>query len=306
MLQNLTKAELVIDVNNLKKQFEDKVVVKDISLQVKHGEIFGFIGPNGAGKTTTIRMLCGLLTPDGGSGTCLGYNILTQSKLIKYHMGYMSQYFGLYKDLTVYENLHFFADLYGLKNAKQHIAKYLDMVHLKSRKNQLAGSLSAGWKQRLSLAAALLHEPFLLLLDEPTANIDPKFTREFWELIHNLSDEGITILLSSQNMEEVQQCDRITYMCDGKLLFTGTIQEIIQQVNLTTWLVEGKHLTLLARQLQATSGVDQVLMFHDALHISSKNDELLNLAIEPYKKFSHFQWKRIDPTLEDIFVWLTS
>ncbi len=296
----------IIDVEQLSKKFDKRQAVTDLNLRIGYGEIFGFLGPNGAGKTTSLRMLCGLITPDSGSGQCVGYDILTKSRDIKALVGYMSQHFGLYRNLTVYENMQFFAEVYGLLDKKSRIEQYLYRLDLTGRKNQIAGTLSGGWKQRLSLAVALLHDPILLLLDEPTASIDPKSRREFWELMHQLAGEGITILLSSHNMEEVLKCDRIAYMCDGRTLMAGTIEEIIETVHLTTWAIEGANLLMLSRQLEASPGVDQVLMFHNSLHVSSKNEEKLFQALKPYIDHKHYKGKKIQSTLEDIFVWLSS
>lgn len=221
---------LIIDVKNLNKSFNEKQAVIDVSLQVKCGEIFGFLGPNGSGKTTTIRMLCGLLTPDSGSGNCLGYDILTQSSLIKLQVGYMTQHFSLYEDLTIKENLNFVAGIYELDNANKRVAQCLENLGLTARKNELAKNLSGGWKQRLALAAALLHDPKLLLLDEPTAGVDPKARREFWDYIHQLSQQGITTLVSTHYMDEAERCSRIAYVMYGHLLMHGTAEELIQKV----------------------------------------------------------------------------
>ena len=302
----MQKKKWIIDVNHLGKTFTNKQAVKNLNLQIAYGEIFGFLGPNGAGKTTSLRMLCGLITPDSGYGQCVGYDVLTQSRLIKTFVGYMSQSFGLYNDLTVYENLQFFAEIYGLINKKAQIEKYLHKFDLFPHKNQVTGTLSGGWKQRLSLAITLLHDPLLLLLDEPTANIDPKARRDFWIMMHGLSKEGITILLSSHNMDEVQRCDRIAYMSEGVTLMAGTIDEIIARVNLTTWAIKGKNLMMLSHQLEALPSIGQVLMFHDSLHISSKNPEVLARALEPYLANGNYTGKIIHPTLEDVFVWLSS
>jgi ABC-2 type transport system ATP-binding protein len=295
---------LIIDVHNLQKSFSDVYAVKNISLQVKRGEIFGFLGPNGSGKTTTIRMLCGLLTPDSGSGTCLGYDILTQSSEIKEHVGYIPQYFGLYKQLTVYENLEFLAELFGLIDRHARVKNALEYFQLTKYRDQLAGTLSGGWKQRLSLAAALLHDPFLLLLDEPTASTDPKARRDFWEIIHTLSSEGVTVLLSSHNMDEVERCHRIAYVSEGQLLMVGEIKSFISNINLTTWHVKGNNLTLLAKQLREIDGIDQVITFFDTLHVSSQDEDALMKGIIPYLNNPNYKWNVAETALEDAFVWL--
>lgn len=296
---------LIINVKNLGKKFEDQAAVVNVDLQVRPGEIYGFLGPNGSGKTTTIRMLCGLLTPDSGSGTCLGYDILTQSKAIRKHVGYIPQFFSLYKQLTVYENILFMAELYGVLDREHATNQIINHLDLTAKKNSLAGGLSGGWKQRLALACALIHQPFLLLLDEPTASVDAESRMDFWEIMRDLSAEGMTILLSSHNMDEIERCHRISYISDGHLLLTGKIKDIIRDLNLLTWRVQGKNLLLLAKQLEITPGVDQVTILLDSLHVSSKNHEALNQAIQPFQSNPNFTWKIIEPFLDDIFVWLT-
>ncbi len=301
----MNHSELIIDVKYLAKSFHDKPAVVDVSLQVGQGEIFGFLGPNGSGKTTTIRMLCGLLTPDNGSGTCMGYDVLTQARLIKQHLGYIPQIFGLYKHLSVYENLILIAELYGIPNKIKKINHVMEQLDLTSRKNQVSGTLSGGWKQRLSLAAALIHDPLLLLLDEPTANVDPKSRSEFWELMQILAMEGMTILLSSHNMDEIGRCNRIAYICNGRLLMEGDINKIITEINLITWEVKGTNILLLAKQLKAIPTIDQVVIFFDRLHVSSQDHAALEQAILPYINNPHFEWKIIETSLEDMFVWLS-
>lgn len=302
----MPEQNLVIDVHNLKKYFNQHLAVKDISLQVKSGEILGFLGPNGSGKTTTIRMLCGLLKPDGGYGTCVNYDVITQSDLIKQHIGYIPQHFSLYKELTVYENILFMAEIYGVLDRKNKAEQIIEQLNLKLYRNHLSGSLSGGWKQRLSLATALIHKPLLLLLDEPTANVDPKSRQEFWDIMHNLSSEGMTILLSSHNMDEVENCHKIVYVYNGKLILSGKIKEIITKVNLTTWIVRGSNLKLLAKQLRQTDGVDQIISFFDTLHVSSRNKNALLKAIKPYKANSNYQWSIIESALDDVFIWLAN
>ncbi|WP_454786102.1 ABC transporter ATP-binding protein [Legionella sp. WA2024007413] len=302
----MDKSNYIIDVSNLTKKFNKYQAVKNLNLKVEYGDIYGFLGPNGAGKTTSLRMLCGLITPDSGSGECVGFDIVKESRQIKALVGYMSQNFGLYKDLTVYENMMFFSEVYGVVDRKNQIEKYLHKFDLEQYKNQIAGTLSGGWKQRLSLAVSLLHDPLLLLLDEPTANIDPKARREFWELMHQLSQEGITILLSSHNLDEVDKCNKIAYMCYGQTLMSGTIEEILNSVNLTTWEIKGRNIAMLSHQLEAIEGVDQVLRFHNTLHVSSKNKEELFEVIKPYIENEFFNGRIIESSLEDVFVWLST
>jgi len=293
----------VIDVCNLSKTFTDQVAVKDVSLHINQGEIFGFLGPNGSGKTTTIRMLCGLLTPDTGSGTCLGFNILTEANSIKRYIGYIPQFFGLYKQLTVYENLLFMAGVYGLEDRQQKINHVMAQLELTARRNQIAGTLSGGWKQRLSLAGAVLHEPTVLLLDEPTASVDPNYRREFWDLIRDFSTTGMTVLLSSQNMDEAELCDRIAYFSEGSLLLSGEARAIIAELKLVTWQVKGSQLRLLAKQLEKQPGIELVITFYDTLHVSGLDEQALQQAIAPY--LTDYKWERIETTLEDVFVWLS-
>jgi len=292
-----------IDVEHLRKEFYGKAVVDDVSLRVKAGEIFGFLGPNGSGKTTTIRMICGLLTPDGGEGWCLGYNIRTEAKLIKTKVGYMTQRFSLYSDLSVYENLDFVARMYNLKPRKEIVQASIDRLGIgRQRQTQLAGTLSGGWKQRLALAAATIHDPKLLLLDEPTAGVDPKARREFWDEIHRLAAEGITALVSTHYMDEAERCHRLAYIAYGKLLVYGSIQDVIAYGRLTTWQVKNGDLTELAGKLRGLPGVTQVAPFGAVLHVGGDNAELLAAAIEPFRKDPRYQWRPIEPSLEDVFI----
>ena len=240
-------SELAIDVEGLTKRFGDKTVVDRFSMQVPRGQIYGFLGPNGSGKTTTIRMICGLLTPDEGRGLVLGHDIARDPELIKREVGYMTQRFSLYEDLSIQENLDFVARMYEVPDRKRRVAVALENLGLASRKGQLAGTLSGGWKQRLALAACLIHEPRLLLLDEPTAGVDPGARREFWEHIHDLAHAGITVLVSTHYMDEAERCHALAYIAYGKLLAHGTIKEVIDQANLATWEVEGQDLMASSR-----------------------------------------------------------
>ncbi|MDE2089130.1 MAG: ABC transporter ATP-binding protein, partial [Gammaproteobacteria bacterium] len=254
----MSGSDYVIQVEGLSKRFGDKVAVDTLSLQVRAGEIYGFLGPNGSGKTTAIRMLCGLLVPDAGRGTCLGFDIRTQSADIKRHTGYMPQSFSLYQDLSVRENLDFVARMYSLKPRVPAVDRCIERLGLGAYRRQLAGNLSGGWKQRLALAACLLHQPRLLLLDEPTAGIDPKARREFWDQVHQLAAEGLAILVSTHYMDEAERCHRLAYLAYGRLLAHGTVREVVQHAGLTTWQVSGAGLAQLARQLRGLPGVEQV------------------------------------------------
>ncbi len=295
---------LAIDVKGINKYFGDKHVVKDLALQVKQGEIFGFLGPNGSGKTTSIRMLCGLLTPDSGEGTCLGLDVLNNSIEIKKQVGYMTQKFSLWDDLTIAENLHFVARMFGMKDRKQAVAQALEELGLTSRQDQLAGTLSGGWKQRLALASCLLHRPKLLLLDEPTAGVDPKARRDFWEEIHRLSAAGITILVSTHYMDEAERCHRLAYIAYGNLLASGTGAEITAAQDLTTWVVSGADAHRHVEALRKLPGVEQVTTFGTALHVSGKDAEVLELAIERFGREHALTTERGAPTLEDAFIHL--
>lgn len=298
-------APLIIDVQGLTKSFGDTKVVDGIDMQVAEGEIYGFLGPNGSGKTTTIRMLCGLLTPDAGTGTCLGHDIISESAKIKLKVGYMTQRFSLYEDLSIRENLAFVASIYGLKKPKQAVRETLEKLGLETRANQLAGALSGGWKQRLALAAAIMHEPKLLLLDEPTAGVDPKARREFWDEIHQLADNGLTVLVSTHYMDEAERCHKICYLAYGKLLARGTVNEVIRQSGLVTWLVSGssqRQINRLARELAGRSGVEMVAPFGATLHVSGANDNALDAAVAPWRGEAGLDWQKVEPTLEDVFI----
>ncbi len=301
----MTEKEIAIDVHGLTKRFGSRTVVHDLSLQVPKGEIFGFLGPNGSGKTTTLRMLCGLLTPDSGSGTCLGYDILTQSDEIKQNVGYMTQRFSLYTDLSIRENLEFVARVYGVPNPRQAAREAIGRLGLSTRSEQLAGELSGGWKQRLALGACILPQPKLLLLDEPTAGVDPKARREFWDEIHNLAAEGITVLVSTHYMDEAERCHEIAYIAFGELLAKGTAKEVVAQSNLSTWIVAGAELHRLATKLETCDGIDMVAPFGAELHVSGRDKRALDAAIEAAKKADGaHQWTRGEPSLEDVFILL--
>ncbi|SAK92324.1 ABC transporter [Caballeronia pedi] len=296
----------VIDVHNLNKHFGDKHVVNDVSLQVARGEIFGFLGPNGSGKTTSIRLMCGLLTPDSGSGTCLGYDIVRESEEIKRNVGYMTQRFSYWEDLTIRENLDFVARIYQMANRREAVDGALEALGLQSRANQLTGSLSGGWKQRLALAACMLHEPKLLLLDEPTAGVDPTARRDFWEELHRLAAKGISVLVSTHYMDEAERCHKLAYIAYGKLLAKGTASEVIASQNLSTWTIQGEHLSALSERLRKTPGVDQTVVFGSALHVSGSDHAALEQAVRDATRDGSTRAERIDTGLEDVFIYLMS
>jgi ABC-2 type transport system ATP-binding protein len=273
---------------------------------VRRGSIYGFLGPNGSGKTTTIRMLCGLLTPDEGEGTCLGFNIRTQQDQIKRRVGYMTQRFSLYQDLSVRENLEFVARLYELPNPVRAAREMIQRLGLDGRETQLAGELSGGWKQRLALGACTLSNPQLLLLDEPTAGVDPKARREFWNEIHALASEGLTALVSTHYMDEAERCHEIAYIAYGELLTHGTVDEVIEHAGLITYTVSGPNLNQLQGELSKRPGVDMVAPFGTSLHVSGRDEKALEAAIAPYRKQRGLTWTRSEPSLEDVFIDLMS
>ena len=297
---------LAIDVQGLSKSFDGKTVVHDLALRVPRGQICGFLGPNGSGKTTSIRMLCGLLKPDSGSGTCLGYDVIRETDAIKRHIGYMTQKFGLYEDLTIQENLQFTARVYGLDRRQDRVEAALERLGLHHRRNQLAGALSGGWKQRLALAACLLHEPELLLLDEPTAGVDPKARRDFWDQIHAMAAQGITVLVSTHYMDEAERCHEIVYIAYGRLLTHGSIRQVIAESGLTTWAVstkgDGGRIATLSQELSGKPGVDAVAAFGAGLHVGGRDAAALERAIAPYRDDAQLAWQRTEPNLEDVFI----
>jgi ABC-2 type transport system ATP-binding protein len=295
-------ADPIIDVRGLTKKYGNRTVVDDFAIRVNRGQIYGFLGPNGSGKTTTIRMLCGLLTPDAGQGQCLGFDIRSQAPQIKRQVGYMTQKFSLYEDLSIAENLDFIARVYEVQNRDKVVDATLERLGLAARRTQLAGSLSGGWKQRLALAACLLHEPKLLLLDEPTAGVDPKARREFWDQIHALAADGLTVLVSTHYMDEAERCHALAYIAYGKLLAQGTAAQLVTQSGLTTWSASGGNLHDLARQLHGLPGVDMVVPFGVTLHVSGADAALLVATLQPFFAQADLAWEQIAPGLEDVFI----
>ena len=299
----LSGQTLAIDVRGMTKRFGERTVVNRIGLEVRRGEIYGFLGPNGSGKTTFIRMLCGLLRADEGSGTCLGYDVIRESESIKAEVGYMTQRFSFYEDLSIAENLDFVARMFAVKNRREAVERSLQRLGLAERRQQLAGQLSGGWKQRLALAACLIHQPKLLLLDEPTAGVDPKARREFWEQIHQLAAEGLTFLITTHYMDEAERCHRVAYIAYGRLLTHGTVPEVIAQARLTTWAVSGPNLHQLAEELRRHPSVRQAVAFGNRLHVSSDDAEALETAIAPFRT-PPYEWHRINSGLEEVFIHL--
>jgi ABC-2 type transport system ATP-binding protein len=295
--------DLAIDVRGMTKRFGNRIAVNRVDLRVRTGEICGFLGPNGSGKTTFIRMLCGLLRPDSGSGACLGYDVIGASENIKRQVGYMTQRFSFYEDLSIAENLEFVARMYSIPNRREAVRESIERLGLTARRNQVAGELSGGWKQRLALAACMIHQPKLLLLDEPTAGVDPKARREFWEEIHRLAAQGLTFLIATHYMDEAERCHRLAFISYGNLLTQGTVAEVIAEARLTTWAVTGPNLPKLAQELQARPGIEQAVAFGGALHASGNDEAAVERAIAPFRT-EHYQWRRVEPGLEDVFIHL--
>ena len=305
-----TLVALAIDVRGLTKRYDGRAVVDDLSIRVERGLIFGFLGPNGSGKTTTIRMLCGLLTPDEGEGTCLGYDLRREAAAIKREVGYMTQRFSLYEDLSIEENLDFVARMYGVAGPqRRRSTRRSTRLGLTARRAQLAGTLSGGWKQRLALAACMLHSPQLLLLDEPTAGVDPKARRDFWEKIHELAADGITVLVSTHYMDEAERCHRLAYISFGKLLVEGTPDEVIAHSGLhdVERCAARRRRRARARAARRASlrdapGVDTVIPFGTTLRVSGRDPAALEAALAPVRARSEFAVERTATSLEDVFV----
>jgi ABC-2 type transport system ATP-binding protein len=293
---------LAIDVRGLVKRYGGRAVVDHVDLQVATGRICGFLGPNGSGKTTTIRMLCGLLTPDAGEGTCLGMDLRADAQRIRREVGYMTQRFGLYEDLSIRENLEFIARLYELPQRRDAVDRTLERLGLSARQKQLAGTLSGGWKQRLALAACLMHEPRLLLLDEPTAGVDPKARRDFWDQIHSLAAEGITVLVSTHYMDEAERCHELVYIAYGKVLTRGTQAQIVRDAQLVVWAVQGEDLTALVSPLKDAPGVLSVAAFGNAVHVAGRDAAAVEAAIAPWRGQPGLRWQRTEANLEDVFI----
>lgn len=297
-------SEAAISVTDLSKHFGDRTVVNGISLSVRKGEIMGFLGPNGSGKTTTIRMMCGLLEPSGGEGQVLGLDIRKDRRAIKRRVGYMTQRFSFYEDLTIRENLSFVAGLYGMRPARRIVQDTLEDLGLGSRRNQLAGSLSGGWKQRLALAACIMHKPDLLMLDEPTAGVDPKARRDFWDEIHRLADGGLTVLVSTHYMDEAERCHRIAYISYGNLIARGTVAEVVRDAGLSTMVVTGADTAAAARALSGAPGVDQVAHFGTTLHVVGRDGAALRTSVARVAAQTGCKAIPSETSLEDVFIQL--
>ena len=298
--------EAVIDVKHLTKRFGDKTVVNDFDIRVPRGAIYGFLGPNGSGKTTTIRMLCGLLTPDEGEGQCLGFDIRTQALKIKERVGYMTQKFSYYEDLSIRENLDFVARMYRMPKRRAAVELAIEGLGLGGRASQLAGSLSGGWKQRLALAACMLHQPELLLLDEPTAGVDPGARREFWEELHVLAARGISVLVSTHYMDEAERCHKLAYIAYGRLMTQGTAGEIIAGQDLITWEVSGAELGEVSARLRGRPGVEQVAAFGAALHVTGRDAPALDASLREALAGTGCRAVPAEAGLEDVFIHLTA
>jgi ABC-2 type transport system ATP-binding protein len=295
-------SDWAIDVSGLSKRYGTHTVVDDISLQVKTGRICGFLGPNGSGKTTTIRLLCGLLTPNAGQGRCLGLDIVTEAAAIRRQVGYMTQRFGLYEDLSIRENLDFIARLFELPRRAAAVDEALQRLGLGERQHQLAGTLSGGWKQRLALAGCLIHAPRLLLLDEPTAGVDPKARRDFWDELHRLAADGITVLVSTHYMDEAERCHELVYIAEGKVLARGSERDILAGAGLTVWAAHGDDAPARLRALHGADGVLSVAAFGNAVHVAGRDAAALEHAIAPWRDDPALRWSRTEPNLEDVFI----
>ena len=294
--------EPAIDVRGLVKRFGDKTVVDHVSMRVDRGEIVGFLGPNGSGKTTTIRIMCGLLKPDEGEGEVLGFDLLADSLRIKREVGYMTQKFSFYEDLTIAENLEFVARLYELKPIARHVDETLESLGLTTRRGQLAGTLSGGWKQRMALAACIMHKPKLLLLDEPTAGVDPKARREFWDEIHRLAAGGLTVLVSTHYMDEAERCHRISYISYGQMLATGTVAEVVRDAGLSTFVVKGRGLERISDALRGKPGVEQIAPFGATLHVVGHDRKALAATLAELSKREPIEVEPGETSLEDVFI----
>lgn len=294
-------SDLAIDVRGLVKRFGNKTAVNGVDIQMPRGQVWGFLGPNGSGKTTTIRMICGLLQATEGEGECLGFDIRKHAELIKSQTGYMTQKFSFWTDMTIRENIEFVARLYHLPHLRATVDRTLQKLGLTDRQHQLAGALSGGWKQRMALAAVTMHTPKLLLLDEPTAGVDPQARRDFWDEIHHLSAEGMTVLVSTHYMDEAERCDRIVYLANGQKVVEGTVADIVDHSGLITFRGEGDGVRRLAERLKGKMGLEHVAYFGAALHVSGQDRTFIQRALNA-EEASDVTWKEVRPSLEDAFI----
>ena len=292
---------LAIDVHELTKRYGPRVVVDRLTMQVRRGEIYGFLGPNGSGKTTSIRMMCGLLTPDGGSGRTLGLDVVREAAAIKTRVGYMTQRFGLYDDLTIAENLTFVGRVYRLDRIAARVAAALERLGLASRAGQLAGRLSGGWKQRLALAACMLHTPELLLLDEPTAGVDPGARRDFWNEIHTLAAQGVTVLVSTHYMDEAERCHRLGYIAYGQLVAHGTPAELVAGSGLAARRIDGPGLQALAARIEGDPAVRTLTRLGDTLRACGPDAAALDALLAAAAADCRIE--AVPPTLEEVFIY---
>lgn len=298
--------DVAIEVHRLTKSFNGRAVVRELSMQVRRGRIYGFLGPNGSGKTTTIRMLCGLLTPDGGRGECLGFDILSEARKIKRRVGYMTQRFSLYSDLSVEENLEFVAQMHGMRNARGAARAMVSHLKMDGLRSVLAGSLSGGWKQRLALGACTLPGPQLLLLDEPTAGVDPKARREFWADIHELAATGVTVLVSTHYMDEAERCHEVAYISEGAVVAQGAIPDLLRDSGLVALRLVGPDIGDLASDLAGKKGVELVTPYGDSLHICGSSAEDLEAAVKSCSDPRLIEWMHSKPSLEEALTSLTN
>lgn len=297
-------ADIAIRAHGLTRRFGNLVAVDRVDLSVPRRHVYGFLGPNGSGKSTTIRMLCGLLTPSAGSIEVLGLAIPAQAEALRRRIGYMTQKFSLFDDLTVRENLEFIAAVQALPRtaARQRIDGLVDEYRFADRQRQLAGTLSGGQKQRLALACAILHQPELLFLDEPTSAVDPESRRDFWEKLFDLADQGTTLLVSTHYMDEAERCHRLAYIAAGRLLAQGTADEVIAGQHIVAWSVSGREAPDEAERLRHLPGVVRVTSFGNTLHVTGQDAALLERSMRSIGQREHLRVERIEPTLEDAFI----